>query len=295
MGYMFTQFFGNYLLNNQYVTAEQLIEGIHIKSKTRLKLGVLAIDAGYMTAAQVEEVHERQMLVDKRIGDIAVEMGYLTEAQVEELLGNQKKGYLLLGQALVDKGFMTNDQFEEAISNYKSKYKIDDSVSEEASDLKAAEMVKELCDFSYEDSKMYTDYVVLLLKNLVRFVGDDFAPIKPVLEKATVKYKSVSQKVKGSFSMDMAVAFDDENSMVEFANRYSDEMFTVDEMEYIEAAACDFINIHNGLFTVNVSSESNEELTLTPPEVFEGKTDIEVEAIVFPIKFTFGEVKFIIA
>ena len=65
-------------------------------------------------------------------------------------------------------------------------------------------------------------------------------------------------------------------SMVEFANRYSDEMFTVDEMEYIEAAACDFINIHNGLFTVNVSSESNEELTLTPPEVFEGKTDIVI-------------------
>lgn len=292
---MFTQFFGNYLLNNSYVTAEQLVEGIQVKSKTRLKLGVLAIDAGYMTAAQVEEVHERQMLVDKRIGDIAVEMGYLTEAQVDELLSNQKKGYLLLGQALVDLGYMTNDQFEEAIGNYKEKFKIDESAEAGNVDAKAAEMVKELCDFSYDDSKMYTDYVVLLLKNLVRFVGDDFAPLKPQLDKATVGYKSVSQKVKGQFSMDMAIVFDDETAMVEFGNRYSGENFTSEDMEYVEAAACDFINIHNGLFTVNVSNDTNVELNLTPPEVIEKATDIEEEAMIFPIQFTYGVVKFVIA
>ncbi len=292
---MFTQFFGNYLLNNSYVSAEQLVEGIQVKSKTRLKLGVLAIDAGYMTAAQVEEVHERQMLVDKRIGDIAVEMGYLTEAQVEELLGNQKKGYLLLGQALVDLGYMTNDQFEEAIGNYKAKYKIDESADGDNVDAKAAQMVKELCDFSYDDSKMYTDYVVLLFKNLVRFVGDDFAPLKPRLEKAEVAYKSVSQKVKGQFSLDMAIAFDDEDAMVEFGNRYSGETFTKDDMEYVEAAACDFINIHNGLFTVNVSNDTNVELNLTPPEVIEKATDIEGEAMIFPVQFTYGVVNFILA
>ncbi len=291
---MFTQFFGNYLLNNSYVTAEQLVEGIQVKSKTRLKLGVLAIDAGYMTAAQVEEVHERQMLVDKRIGDIAVELGYLTEAQVEELLSNQKKGYLLLGQALVDAGYMTNDQFEEAIGNYKAKYKIDEN-SESDVDAKAAEMVKELCDFSYDDSKMYTDYVVLLLKNLVRFVGDDFAPLKPQLAKAEVSYKSVIQKVKGQFSLDMAIAFDDENTMVEFGNRYSGEVFTVDDMEYVEAAACDFINIHNGLFTVNVSNDTNVELNLTPPEVIEKAVDMDGEVMIFPIQFTYGVVNFVIA
>lgn len=101
---MFTQFFGNYLLNQKLVTPEQLVDALQEKQNTRMKLGVLAINAGYMTASQVERVHELQSKMDKRIGDIAVELGYMTEDQVMELLHAQPLGYLLLGQALVDKG-----------------------------------------------------------------------------------------------------------------------------------------------------------------------------------------------
>lgn len=291
---MFTQFFGNYLLNSQYVTAEQLLEAIHAKNKTRLKLGVLAIDAGYMTAEQVEEVHERQMFEDKRIGDIAVDMGYITREQVEELLGKQRTGYLLLGQALVDNGILTNAQFEEAISKYKEKYKIAEDDKEVDSDEKAAAMVEELCDFSYEESQMYTKYILLLLKNLVRFVGDDFTPLNPVNGLDSVGYSSVTQGIKGQFAADMAIVFDRVEDMVEFGNRYSQEQFTADEIEYIEAAACDFININNGLFTVNISNEMNVELTLTPPEVKNGELGITGEVMVFPVQFTFGTIKFVI-
>ena len=44
---MITQFFGNYLLNEHLVTPNQLIEALQEKNNTRLKLGVLAINAGY--------------------------------------------------------------------------------------------------------------------------------------------------------------------------------------------------------------------------------------------------------
>ena len=57
---MFTQFFGNYLLNQRLVSPEQLTEALELQKTTRLKLGVLAINAGYMTAAQVDEVHNAQ-------------------------------------------------------------------------------------------------------------------------------------------------------------------------------------------------------------------------------------------
>lgn len=291
---MFTQFFGNFLLNEQYVTAEQLLEAIHAKNKTRLKLGVLAIDAGYMTAEQVEEVHERQMFEDKRIGDIAVELGYMTREQVEELLGNQRTGYLLLGQALVDQGIMTNAQFENAITKYKNKFRITED-KEAISDEKAAQMVEELCDFSYEESKLYTNYIVLLLKNLVRFIGDDFTPLNPVSVFDKENYKSILQSIKGQFATDVAVVFSDEESMLEFGNRYSNEEFDLSEMEYIEAAACDFININNGLFTVNVSNELNMELSLTPPEIKENELGISGDIMVFPVQFTFGTVDFVIS
>ena len=75
---MFTQFFGSYLLNKKIVSAANLRVALEKKDTTRVKLGVLAINAGYMTAKQVDAIHKKQATVDKRIGDIAVDMGYFT-------------------------------------------------------------------------------------------------------------------------------------------------------------------------------------------------------------------------
>ena len=97
---MFTQFFGNYLLNKGLVSASQLSDALSVQKQTRLKLGVLAINAGYMTAEQVDMVHAAQQKVDKRIGDIACEMGFLTEEKVMELLKSQGAAHLQLGQGL---------------------------------------------------------------------------------------------------------------------------------------------------------------------------------------------------
>lgn len=47
---MFSQYFGQYLLNEKYLTAEQLKASLEYQQSVRLKLGVLAINAGYMNA-----------------------------------------------------------------------------------------------------------------------------------------------------------------------------------------------------------------------------------------------------
>ena len=75
---MFAQFFGGYLFNHKLCTAEDLTQAFEAKKHTRLRLGVLAINAGLMTAEQVEHVNITQQSVDKRFGDLAVELGYVT-------------------------------------------------------------------------------------------------------------------------------------------------------------------------------------------------------------------------
>ena len=52
---MYAQFFGNYLLARNMVTAEQLLQAMQKKSSMQIKLGMLAIHAGYMTAGEVED------------------------------------------------------------------------------------------------------------------------------------------------------------------------------------------------------------------------------------------------
>ena len=87
---MFNQYFGQYLLKKQLLTAEQLHDVLIHEHLARPKLGVLAIDAGLMTAEEVEEVHRLQHTMDKKFGEIAIFRGYLTTDQLEGLLDSQQ-------------------------------------------------------------------------------------------------------------------------------------------------------------------------------------------------------------
>jgi len=293
---MFTQFFGNYLLNEKLISPEQLVDGLQEKANTRLKLGILAINAGYMTSDQVDRVHEMQTRIDRRFGDIAIELGYMTDSQVEELLKSQQIGYLLLGQALVDKSYISNSEFEESINNYKAKYSLTDEDIEMAKNEKIDEMISTFFDIPKKNKDLYTDYIELLINNLIRFIGDDFTILEPIgIEDSNKELFKVTQDIEGEdFNVNTSL-FASRPVMIEFASRFIQEPL-IDINEYTQASACDFINLHNGLFTVNTSNNKGIELKLTPPFFSKNRVDNEgKEIIVLPVFFTFGTVNFLIS
>lgn len=291
---MFTQFFGNYLLHQQLVSPEHLSEVLQSMKNTRLKLGVLAINAGLMTAAQVEKAHLEQQRVDKRIGEVMVDMGFLTKDQVEALFQTQPAGHLLLGQALVDNGYMTNSQFEQALICYKQENSISDNDFNDGSDEAAARLVKRFYNFSGAANSAYmTSYVSLLFKNLIRFIGDDFTPMdaKPVTGEIA---DCVVQRITGGMSA-ITIIDADNATMVEFASRFAKEELTEAD-EYTQACVSEFINLHNGLFAVNMSNDNGIELKLEPQCIVDAMDIGELKnACVIPVCFSFGTVDFIIS
>ncbi len=291
---MFTQFFGNYLLHHQLVSPEHLSEVLQSMKTTRLKLGVLAINAGFMTAAQVEKAHAEQQRVDKRIGEVMVDMGFLTKDQVEALFQTQPAGHLLLGQALVDNGYMTNSQFEQALNSYKQENSISENDFNDGSDEAAAKLVKHFYNFGGGESSAYmTSYVSLLFKNLIRFIGDDFTPMdaKPVVGEIS---NCVVQRIEGGLSA-ITIIDADNAAMIEFASRFAKEELTEAD-EYTQACVSEFINLHNGLFAVNMSNDNGIELKLEPQCYYDNMDLGELKnACVIPVCFSFGTVNFIIA
>lgn len=292
---MFTQFFGSYLLNNKIVSNEQLIEALEISKQTRVKLGVLAINAGYMTAEQTDEVHDIQATVDKRIGDIAVDMGYMTSSQVEELLSSQKIGYLSIGQALVDKGYMTNAKFEKAINDYKNENKIEYLAKKIEQNEKIDEIVSHFYNFnSSQSSKLYSEYISLLFRNIVRFIGDDFIPLEASFIHNYSSDFLVTQEITGDFKAFVAISCT-EKSYINLASRFANENF-IKPNEYVNASVGEFLNLQDGLFSVNISNEKGLELDLEPQQIH-SKMDLKNldNAYLIPVSFTFGKIEFIIS
>ena len=291
---MYAQFFGSFLLSKDSVTPEQLTAAISQASETRLKLGTLALHKYYMTAEQVDEVCFLQTREDKRFGEIAIEKGYLREEQVDELLAVQSPDYLILGQTLIDMGVLSNSDLELLISEYEIFNEIDDMSLENQS--KTDRLIRNFFTFSGKELTEHAlMYINLVFNNLVRFIGSDFTPLNPIScsEEHDINY-CVRQEVHGEVDCYSRIDMD-EATAISFASRYAKMEFSELD-EYVKASIDDFLNLHNGLFLVNMSNAFSMELSLTPPVSEEGNTiSLPDGSFIIPVIYPFGTVHIIVS
>jgi hypothetical protein len=290
---MFSQFFGNYLRKRGCITFEQLRDVLALQDSVRVKLGVLAIDAGYMSAAQVEEVHNLQSKLDKRFGEIAIDFGILDEDKLSILLGQQNKRHLFISQALIDKGIMTFEDF----ASYLEDYKRDCGLSaKEFEALKANDvdtLTRALLHMpDLGDANMYVEYFGLFVRNLVRFIDDHI-----LLEGAQkVQLEAfdylIHQEIDGRYKFFTGLA-GTEPALAEFAARFA-KMAVSGLDEVARDSLGEFMNVHNGLYLSKLSNEW-VELELLPPEFQQGGSLKSVGvAYKIPFALSFGQFDFFI-
>lgn len=256
-------------------------------------MGVLAINAGYMTASQVNEIHSLQTSVDKKFGELAKEKGYLNDEQITNLLCEQPTRHLLLGQSLVDMGVMSNEDFEYALNSYQRLYALTDRDFLNNKNEKIENQIANYFNLEQSINKnCIVEYISLLFKNIIRFIGDDFAPLQfKAIDKFPLNY-AVSQEISGKFSVFITIECNEE-TLNEIATRYAEEEIKQDN-NYALACMCEFLNLHNGLFTVNVSNKYKIELEIAPPIVSSESILVSTTQIyILPVCFSFGIVNFI--
>lgn len=261
---MFSQYFGHYLLNNGLLTSEQLQSALELQKTTHVKFGVIAVDEGLLTSAQVEEIHEQQKQQDKRFGEIAIQLGYLSNEQVEQMLSAQKKNHLLLAQAVVDQNYMTMEAFSNALNEYKKLHSLSDENFEAIKSGNIDAMIENLLQLEDEDKQIYTDYISLFVKNMIRFI-DDQVYVEVSANDAPLQADwFVSQQIKGEAPLHTVLALE-ENVFLKVASVYAEEeLVEVDELA--EASVSEFLNLHNGIYLVNMSNKGIE-LDMSPQKV----------------------------
>ena len=293
---MFVQFFGGFLLNKGIVSTDQLIDAMKKESTAHIQLGTLAMHASLMTAEQIEDDRIAQTHTDKRFGELCVDKGYLTEEQVNELLSMQYPKYLLLGQILEEQGVFDQVTFHALIKEYIS----ENAIVEEDLPMEDGEtvlsLVKDYCsDLGSSNKEYQVAYLQLLLNNLIRFIGGDFTLLRPVIRSTSYPtQKYAAQVVTGAYQV-ISLLDMSEEAAIQFASRYVAEKFTAFD-EYVQASMEDFLNLHNGLFNVNVSNTYNVELGLEPPISGDGQSVTGGRHMyIFPVLFPFGVVNIVVS
>lgn len=294
---MFSQYFGQYLLNKGILPVEQLRNAIEQERLTKPKLGILAMNAGFMSAAQVEEIHNLQRSMDRRFGEIAVFKGYLTEDRVNALLSEQTNNSLSLGQVVVEKGYLTYSQLETALADYRSEsgLSVDQFAALQKSDIEGV-VQSSFGFFACSDmEELCINYNALFLRNISRFLNDipvvDATLAKPLDVSETMKGWLVTQDISGYANLLTGIIMDDV-VLLEIARRFSEEdLLCIDALARDSVA--EFLNVHNGIFLVNMSNKG-KRFELGAPTIVQGSKFAARSAYCLSIQMSFGKFDFII-
>lgn len=290
---MFSQFFGNYLFSNGYVTKEQLLPALVRQTKETLQVRTLALYAGYMSSQEIKHIVELQQEENKKFSELAIKYGYLTQHQVMELLNMKAPNFLVLGQILVNDGIFTYEEFENILTDYRSQSEF---LEFELNEENRNDFHRLVEDFSIISETAIPEfgksYLELLFNNLVRYVGDDFSTLPPSLCTEFATECCVSQTIEGPYVVNTYFNMD-EVAAIAFAERYSGDSYSeVDE--FVIAAIDDLLNLHNGLFIVNASNDHLNELTIGVIEHHPNTIiNFENATYLFPICYPFGIIYFI--
>ncbi len=290
---MFSQFFGNYLLKRGMITPRQLRDVLALQDSVRVKLGILAIDAGYMTAAHVERVNALQAQQDKRFGEIAIDEGFMNQDQLTELLGQQNKRHLLISQALVDRNVLTYEEVESVLNEYRKDSGLTAAEYEALRNNDIDTVTRAIVKMpELGDPKIYGEYFALFVRNLVRFIDNNILlqPAELITEEPFDAL--VHQEMDGRFKIFTGLAGEREG-MREFAQRFA-RMRVENFGELAVDALGEFMNTHNGLFLSKLSNDW-VDLELYPSEA---KIDGVITSIgvVYkaPFSLSFGAFQFYI-
>ena len=121
---MVPKFFGQYLLEKEVLTRDQLIEAINYQRSKVLKLGEIALAKGYLTEKEIAKVHNEQRRTDKMFGELAVGMNLLTEARLKQILTIQQNNHIYLGEAIVALGYLDQARLEKELGAFKESQKV---------------------------------------------------------------------------------------------------------------------------------------------------------------------------
>ena len=138
-----------------------------------------------------------------------------------------------------------------------------------------------------------SEYVNVLFKNLIRFVGDDFTPLQSAVTDSNDT--AVIQELCGDFNAVSAITADNKAATV-FASRFAEEEIT--DADYAKDAISEFLNLSNGLYNVNISETTGKEIGLNPQETTTSSAVSGIKSkftLTIPVEYTFGTVVFTLA
>ena len=287
---MHSHSFGDFLLENNYITSDQFIESLQLLNlNSRPSFEVCGLYDRTVTYETFESLMSKPEYPEMSIKEIAKKYKIITDELIEREESKKRPLFVSLAEILLKKGYLSYRSCQEAFIDYESESELYEFDADEFLSENAEGKINFLSEsVTMHDTLVTKLFFKLMFENLYDNVGHDFTVLDPfecneypsnIMVAQDILYDDITY----TFAIDL-----NEQSLLGFAERFSDiEFKKVDD--YAIASLEDFINLHNGIFNVNLSNDYGLEANLTPPRRYMGDLYApKGKSYMMPIVYPFG-------
>jgi CheY-specific phosphatase CheX len=271
---MSIRFFGQFLLEKNSLTVDQLIQATKYQESINLKFGEYAHTMSYISDSDIQRLQDEQKKTDMMIGELAVKLGMLN-------LTAQKNDHIFLGEVLSQLGFMSKETVDKELALFK-----EDQAGYVPGEIAIPEGVKNPDNLS--------DLVDITEKILRRVVHLDVKVTKGLFIKDaannSIRFPAVSVKLSGGVNYEYVLSVP-QDAAIAIASNVMGEDASYEPDDILLDGVKEFCNIVCGNFSARMA-QKGKTIELSPPvnTVLSGDKD----AVSFSLASTAGEMKLIL-
>lgn len=116
---MGVKFFGQFLIEQGEVDADQLCQALELMNDHNKQLGEIAVEKGYLLQSESDWINLRQRTTDQSFGELAEQVGMTSREQLDEVVELQRTTRLQIGEALVTLECIAEDKLPTLLDQFK--------------------------------------------------------------------------------------------------------------------------------------------------------------------------------
>lgn len=245
---MINRLFGNYLVEKQILSQNQLDDLLPVQKEMKAKVETIAVINKVLTSTAAQELLEQIDENKEHFGEAAIEAGYLSDEKLDEILTYQSNSFMKFVQSLLDQGAFGLEQINSFLDEFQQCGGYDDA---QVSALIHDDLEQCIQIFVPLKSEQLKEYTLTLVRTIRRLIDCDAYLDKAYTARSLQLEKYACQTIVGDLHMKVYISAPD-NDLLAIADH-----FTEDTYDAVDADALDnvgeFINCVNGLFATNLS------------------------------------------
>jgi CheY-specific phosphatase CheX len=275
---MLNRLFGNFLVEKQRITQEQLDSFLPVDKELKAEVETIAVILKMVTPAAAVELLDEIDKESERFGDKAVDEGLLTDDKLDTILTYQSNNFMRFAQILINNGIITLMEINKLIGDFQTGKGYNNS---QISALVHDDTEQCVNIFVPLKSPSLKTLVLTIVQTITRLIDADMYLDKAYVSKSIQIDKYASQMIIGDMRIKVYLTAPDDG-LLGVANHFTGDVYDKVNEDALDNVG-EFINCMNGLFATNLSYEDVSVDMNSPEYSLEGPFISNSKVYVIPI------------